>query len=296
MKAGRILASLMAAAVMSVCGAVGASAEEYVTVTFDPNGVEAFEPIKVKIRKGTTLTDSVNGFDSDKVLYDSEGKSYCVGDKLFSGYYSYDTEGEQLCYFKKDVFNKDTVLYADWDTIINELRAVYDPDLAGKEVMELKYYLSKVCEPDKYMLSSDTEVYLKGTSEPLDEHDVLEEGKTYSVYLMLLPQKGIRFDTISNMNMFINGRDVTELKSFSNAIRFYMTPEKWQLGNVDLKEPEKGVTAKDVMTLIQLANGNKKYNTDGQYVAADMNKDTAVNYKDVMLAIREYKKPGSVIK
>ena len=298
MKARRLVAGVAAAAMMSGISAMGAwaSKPEYVTITFDPNGKTAFEPIKVKIETGTALYDKVNSFDFHSVFYDSNDNLYEDGDYVIDDY-SIDTEGKNWCDFEEHIFNEDTTLYAQWDIKIPSIGAVYDPDCAGNTVedflkdqvrgfgggsAEYNYGLSFIRE-----FGSDT---------ALDRSDVLEAGKTYHVIL--------DFEEIDDDHAFgyftkkyVNGRDVTEDEHYyADSIDIVFTPEKWQLGNVDMNEPEKGVTAKDVMTIIQLANGNKKLSGDAQFMASDINQDYVLNYKDAMLTIREYKKPGSVIK
>ena len=57
----KLLTAVLAASVISTNAAMGASAEEYVTVTFDPNGVEAFEPFTLKLVKNTASYICRNG-------------------------------------------------------------------------------------------------------------------------------------------------------------------------------------------------------------------------------------------
>ena len=297
MKARRLLVGAMAAAMMSGISAIGAwaSKPEYVTVTFDPNGKKAFEPIKVKLETGTTLYDKVNSFDYHSVFYDSNDNLYEDGDYVIDDY-SVDTEGKNWCDFDEHIFNEDTTLYAQWDIKIPSIGAVYDPDCAGNTVddfldNQVKGFGGGYAEYDY----EDSFIKEFDSNTTLDRSDVLEAGKTYHVIL--------DFDEIGNDHAFgdftkkyINGRDVTEDEHYwSDSIDIVFTPTEWQLGNVDMKEPENGVTVKDVMTLIQLANGNKKVSGDAQFCAANCLWDDAINYKDVMLAIREYKIPGSVV-
>ncbi|MBQ8107702.1 MAG: hypothetical protein IJ129_03030 [Ruminococcus sp.] len=292
----KLLTAVLAASVISTNAAMGASAEEYVTVTFDPNGVEAFEPIKLQIQKGTTLEDRANDFVDSMVFCDEDGNDWCYGD-LVIDYYYFDTEGKNRCDLAEHIFDADTTLYAQWLYKIPSIGAVYDPDCAGNTVEDflkdqVRGFGGGSAEYN-YVLSFIREF---GSDTALDWSDVLEAGKTYHVIL--------DFEEIDDDHAFgyftkkyVNGRDVTEDEHYyADSIDIVFTPQKWQLGNVDLKEPEKGVTAKDVMTIIQLANGNKKLSGDAQFMASDINQDYVLSYKDAMLTIREYKKPGSVIK
>ena len=297
MKARRLLAGVAAAAMMSGISAIGAWAgnPEYVTVTFDPNGKKAFQPIKVQIEKGSTLFNEVNGFDSHLVFYDSNGNIFVDGDYVIDDYF-FDTEGENWCDFNEHIFNEDTTLYAQWTKEVREIRVVYSPSVVNIPVSVFLRQGFRVSDKALYHINSEYSYVIDlEKDKQMAGNDVFEEGKRYRAVIDIdTNEEDVVFANYSRMKAYINGRDVTDEMTGPDTVVFEFTPEYWVWSNVDMKEPQKGVTIKDVMTLIQLANGNKKPASDGQYVAADINEDTVVNYKDVMLAIREFKNPGSL--
>ena len=293
----KLLTAVLAASVISTNAAIGASAEEYVTVTFDPNGVEAFEPFTLKLVKNTAMWDEVNEVIYSDLYYDGYGDYFHTDAKRMTAYYL-DKEGKEKVEFSTYTFDKDITLYAQWEdlTPIKNIWVVYDPDCEGMTVEEfLKNNIQDRSGDDSFVFDQeDSDIVDMATEEYLQRDDVLKAGQEY--YVMLDFDEDMTHWFTHQTNRKVIGRDLGKYPKFVDGIDFYFTPQKWQLGNVDMKEPEKGVTVKDVMTLIQLANGNKKLSGDAQFMASDINQDYVLNYKDAMLAIREYKKPGSVIK
>ena len=295
MKAKRLLAGAMAAVMMGAVSAMGASAAQSVTITFDPNGVPAFKPIKVQIQKGTALYDEGNEFFENMVYMDGDLKKWTYGDKVIFEYFL-DPQGEQWFAFNTYVFNEDTTVYAKWNDIIPSVSAVYNTDCAGMKAGSfLQTYITGYCADQAEYSKLDWKIYDERSGDKLDYSDILTEGNTYHVTLSFTEKPGFAF-VEEKTKKFINGRALTGEHYWRDTIDFSFTPTKWKFGDVDRKDTEKGVTIKDLMMLVQLANGNKKLSDDAQFCAANCLWDDAINYRDVMLAIREYKNPGSVAK